>query len=68
VSNKDVKQIIALIRSVDGWEVRQTKKNYYLVHGPDGSRVVRIPSTPSGRAFYQRTRAALIKNGFPWPH
>jgi hypothetical protein len=49
-----------------GWIVVQSAKNYYLVYGPEGRYITRIPSTPSGRSFYQRTIRILKKNGFPW--
>ena len=67
MSNKDVQRLLAVIAREPGWEVRRTARIYHLVYDPRGEFVIRIPSTPSGRAFYRRTKRALTKAGFPWP-
>mgnify|MGYP006199476217 CR=1 FL=1 len=53
---------IALHASTTERRAEQSGKNYYLVYDPSGRFITRIPSTPSGRSFYQRTIRVLKKN------
>lgn len=66
MADKDVAKIVRRIEGEPGWEVRRSGKNYYLVYDPDGRYILRIPSTPKGTSFYQRTIKTLKKAGFPW--
>jgi hypothetical protein len=63
VADKDIEHLVRALGRA-GWPVDQTGKNYYLVYRPDGTFLLRIPSTPSSPRTIRRIRGKLRQHGF----
>jgi hypothetical protein len=63
VADKDIAKLVKRIEKA-GLKVERSGKNYYLVTAPDGSFIVRIPSTPSGTNTVKRVTSKLRKHGY----
>jgi hypothetical protein len=64
MADKDIAHLVKALERA-GFRVDRSGKNYYLVRDPDGSFIVRIPSTPSSPRTIRRIRSTLKKHGFP---
>lgn len=68
-NNKDVRQLVKKLRSVDWIDVEMARSNHYKVYrrNGDGTRtmIATLPNSPSSYRSYQNTVAYLRRAGVP---
>ena len=63
VSDRQMNELIHAAWKAGAWCERNPKTNYVKVYPEDGSRMIKIPSTPSDHRTYQNKRSALRRAG-----